>query len=149
MFFECRSIMVTIANQGDYNGAHLLWCNHNNAFGLLLYELSPFIKIHVTVAVLENGKWAKFVIHVHVWTALYLNCTKCVHEIPLGMDRKWNRIEWTVFQLGNEKGRAPGRALWAGRAHFRALWAREGTLSENKLCNCEKVIILLSWYMYK
>ena len=52
--------------------------------------------------------------------------------------------QYAVFQLGNEKGRAPGRALWAGRAHFRALWAREGTLSENKLCNCEKVIILLS-----
>ena len=27
----------------------------------------------------------------------------------------------SVFQLENEKGRAPGRALWAGRAHFRAL----------------------------
>ena len=28
----------------------------------------------------------------------------------------------SVFQLENEKGRAPGRALWAGRAHYS--WSR-------------------------
>ena len=37
------------------------------------------------------------------------------------------KITLRLFQLENEKGRAPGRALLTGRAHFRALWAKEGT----------------------
>ena len=54
--------------------------------------------------------------------------------------KEWGTL--TVFQLENEKGRAQGGALWAGRAHFRAGRAREGHI----LAKTNFVIVKKSQY---
>ena len=68
------------------------------------------------------------VIIVHTCTDLPM-CCSIWFNIMFGNISVMLKVhcDTSVFQLENEEGRVPGRALWAGRAHFRALLAMEGT----------------------